>query len=113
MNRPFAELLEGHPDLDELIVYDRGRRGIDRAGIGGMTTLLWRLRRARFDLTIDLQGLLRRALMVAAAGAKVRVGMADAREGARWFYTHHIDAPRLGMHAVDPCAASRRSIRRR
>ena len=27
--------------------------------------------------------------------------MADAREGARWFYTHRIDAPRLGIHAVD------------
>ena len=27
VNRPFGELLEGHRDLDELIVYDRGRRG--------------------------------------------------------------------------------------
>ena len=27
--------------------------------------------------------------------------MADAREGARWFYTHYVDAPRLGLHAVD------------
>ena len=56
---------------------------------------------AGYDLTIDLQGLLRSALMAAATGAKVRVGMADAREGARWFYTHHVDAPRLGLHAVE------------
>jgi ADP-heptose:LPS heptosyltransferase len=27
--------------------------------------------------------------------------LADAREGARWFYTHRVDAPRLGIHAVD------------
>jgi ADP-heptose:LPS heptosyltransferase len=27
--------------------------------------------------------------------------MADAREGARWFYTDRVDAPRLGIHAVD------------
>ena len=27
--------------------------------------------------------------------------MADAREGARWFYTDAIDAPRLGLHAVE------------
>ena len=27
--------------------------------------------------------------------------MADAREGAGWFYTDQVDAPRLGIHAVD------------
>ncbi len=31
----------------------------------------------------------------------MRVGVADAREGARWFYTDMIDAPRLGLHAVE------------
>ncbi len=101
VNRPFAELLDGHPDLDERIVYDRGRKGLDGRKFGGMAVLLGRLARDRFDLTIDLQGLLRSALMVAATRARVRVGMADAREGARWFYTHRVDAPRLGMHAVD------------
>lgn len=101
VNRSFAELLEGHPDLDELIVYNRGRKGLDRDKFLGFAALLARLRRSRFDLAIDLQGLLRSAMMTAATGAKLRVGMADAREGARWFYTHHVDAPRLGMHAVD------------
>jgi ADP-heptose:LPS heptosyltransferase len=48
-----------------------------------------------------LQGLLRSALMTAVTRAEVRVGMADAREGARWFYTHRVVAPRLGIHAVD------------
>lgn len=101
VNRPFAELLDGHPDLDELIVYDRGRKGLDGRKFGGMAVLLGRLVRDRFDLAIDLQGLLRSALMVAATRARIRVGMADAREGARWFYTHRVDAPRLGMHAVN------------
>jgi lipopolysaccharide heptosyltransferase I len=101
VNRPFSELLQGHRDLDELIVYDRGRRGFDGVGIGAMAALLRHLGHSRFDLTIDLQGLLRSALMVAATRARVRVGMADAREGSRWFYTHRVDAPRLGLHAVD------------
>ena len=39
--------------------------------------------------------------MTAATRAKVRVGMADAREGARWFYTHRVPASRLQLHAVD------------
>ncbi len=101
VSRPFKDLLEGHRGLDELIVYDRGRRGVDPSGIASMASLLGRLRRGRYDLTIDLQGLFRSALMVAATGSPIRVGMADAREGARWFYTHRVDAPRLGIHAVD------------
>ena len=101
VNAPFREVLLGHRDLDELIVYDRKGRGIDRLGLGGMAGVLGKLGRGRYDLTIDLQGLLRSALLAAATGARVRVGMADAREGARWFYTHRVDAPRLGLHAVE------------
>jgi ADP-heptose:LPS heptosyltransferase len=59
------------------------------------------LRARRFDLAIDLQGLLRSGLMTAATGAPVRVGLARAREGATIFYTHRIaDAPGR-PHAVD------------
>jgi heptosyltransferase I len=101
VNAPFREVLLGHPDLDELIVYDRKGKGFDRLGITGMAGVLGKLARGRYDLTIDLQGLLRSALMAVATGAKVRIGMADAREGARWFYTHHVEAPRLGLHAVE------------
>jgi heptosyltransferase I len=101
VNRPFHDVLLGHPDLDELIVYDRMGAGIDPLGIRGVAGLFRRLRRGRFDLAIDLQGLLRSALMAAATRAKVRVGMADAREGARWFYTDCVDAPRLEVHAVE------------
>ncbi len=101
VNAPFRDVLEGHPDLDELIVYDRKGKGVDRLGIAGMAGVLGRLRRGRYDLTIDLQGLLRSALMAVATGAKVRIGPSDAREGARWFYTHHVEAPRLGLHAVE------------
>jgi ADP-heptose:LPS heptosyltransferase len=101
VNRPFQEILRGHPDLDELIVHDRVGGGIDPLGIGSAACLFWRLKRGQFDLTIDLQGLLRSALMAAATQAKVRVGMADAREGARWFYTDWVDAPRLEVHAVE------------
>jgi len=101
VNRPFQDVLRGHPDLDELIVHDRAGRGLDRLGIGGTAALFRRLSRGDFDLTIDLQGLFRSALMTAATRARVRVGMADAREGSRWFYTDVVDAPRLGVHAVE------------
>ena len=101
VNRSFQGVLHGHADLDELIVYDRGGKGFDPLGILGSVGLCRKLSRGRFDLTIDLQGLLRSALMTAATKAKVRIGVADAREGARWFYTDLVDAPRLGLHAVE------------
>jgi ADP-heptose:LPS heptosyltransferase len=101
VNRPFQAVLRGHPDLDELIVLDRPGRGFGRWEVSSALSLFRRLRRGRFDLTIDLQGLLRSALMTAAAHAEIRVGMADAREGARWFYTDLVDAPRLSLHAVE------------
>ncbi len=101
VNHPFRELLEGHRALDELIVHDRSARGGGPLGMSGTAGLFRTLARGRFDLTIDLQGLLRSALMTAAAGSRVRVGMADAREGARWFYTDRVDASRLRLHAVE------------
>jgi heptosyltransferase I len=101
VSRPFQGVLQGHTDLDELIVYDRGGIGFDPLGILGSVGLCRKLSRGGFDLTIDLQGLLRSALMTAATKAKVRVGAADAREGARWFYTDLVHAPRLGLHAVE------------
>ncbi len=101
VNHPFREVLEGHPALDELIVHDRSTERAGPLGISGTGGLFRRLAQGRFDLTIDLQGLLRSGLMTAATRAHVRVGMADAREGARWFYTDRVDASRLRLHAVE------------
>jgi heptosyltransferase I len=101
VNRPFRELLEGHPSLDELIVHDRAARTGDFLGLPATAALFRKLTQRRFDLTIDLQGLLRSGLMTAATRSPVRVGLADAREGASWFYTDRIDASRLRLHAVE------------
>ncbi len=97
VNRPFREVLQDHPDLDELIVFSRGHE---------MAALLGRLSRGQYDLTIDLQGLLRSALMTAATRAKVRVGVADAREGARWFYTHRVEALDSAFTPWNECSGS-------
>jgi lipopolysaccharide heptosyltransferase I len=101
VSRPFRELLEGHPALDELIVHDRTARKGDYLGLTANVALLRKLSQGRFDLTIDLQGLLRSGVMTAATRAPVRVGLADAREGATWFYTDKVDASRLRLHAVE------------
>lgn len=103
INKGLVGLVEGHPEIDSVIAYDRARAGIGPGGILGFGRFLGALRRPGFDLTIDLQGLLRSGVMTAATGAPVRVGLADAREGAAWFYTHRVEPPG-GLdqaHAVD------------
>lgn len=61
--------------------------------------LLRRLRSERFDLVVDLQGLLRSGIMTWATGAPRRIGLSDAREGSRLFYNEIVTVPRI--HAVD------------
>ncbi|MEM8494240.1 MAG: glycosyltransferase family 9 protein [Planctomycetota bacterium] len=74
VNRPFAAAIEHHPAVDEVIPFDRDepRR---------VWALMRALRRRRFDVVYDLQGLARSGLLAWSTRAKRRVGFADAREG--------------------------------
>jgi lipopolysaccharide heptosyltransferase I len=97
-----APLLEGHEKLNDLLLFDRKQLGRFGRGVGPTKDLIRfvrEIRSRRYDLVIDLQGLLRSGLMAWASGAKVRVGFKSAREGAAMLYTHCIDDP--DSHAVD------------
>lgn len=59
------------------------------------------LRAQRFDLVVDLQGLLRSALVARMTGCTQRVGFANGREGSPWLYSHRVAVPTSEMHAVD------------
>jgi heptosyltransferase-1 len=97
-------LLEGHPLLDEMILFDRKRWG----GMWRSPRLAgeWRrftreLRGREFDLVIDLQGLFRSGWLSWKTGAEVRVGFANARELAPLFYTHRVPIETPEQHAID------------
>jgi lipopolysaccharide heptosyltransferase I len=105
VNRGYAPLLEGHPDLNEVLPFDRK---LSRAGLPGRLHNYGRfvgaLRERRFDLVIDLQGLFRSGLMALASGAPRRVGLSTAREGARWFYSDVVRVADFNaVHAVERC----------
>jgi len=70
-------------------------------GLSGWLSQVPRLRAARFDLVIDLQGLLRSGAMSWLAGCPVRIGLSTAREGSRWFYTDEALVETPDLHAVD------------
>ena len=103
VNKAFEPMLKGHPHLTDTLAFDRGafRKGVGasmRYSLGFASTL----RKQRFDLVLDLQGLLRTGLMCASTGAPVRIGFANAREGSKHFYTRKIDVPDADrIHAVD------------
>ena len=102
VERLAAPLLEGHPALDGLVVLERKEAtrsaGALRRALGG----IGRLRGQRFDAALDLQGLLRSALVARASGARRVLGPSWAREGARFLYSDRLPAPRPGeSHAVE------------
>lgn len=105
VNQTYAPLLNGHRGLDDILPFDRrashrGWGAAARSWLGFLTEL----RRRRFDLVIDLQGLFRTAVMTAATGAKRRVGLSTAREGATWTYTDVVPVADFhAIHAVDRC----------
>ncbi len=101
VNRGLRGLLDGHPDLDEVIPFDRPKLKMNLGGIAWISNFLIGLRRKQFDLAIDLQGLLRSGIIARGTGARVRVGLSGAREGSRYFYTHQVGSIGPELHAVD------------
>ncbi len=85
---PAKDLLTGNPDISRVIVYDRKARGPLRS--------LLEVRRARYDLVIDLFGNPRTALLARASAAPYRIGF-DFR-GRRYAYTHRVPSRGNRVH---------------
>jgi heptosyltransferase I len=104
----FADIPARHPAIAEVLPIAwrrwRGSRRGDRHGNWReLGDFVRRLRRRRYDLVLDAQGLLKSAAVTALARADVRAGLARtaAREGAAaLFYGRTIAVPR-GRHAID------------
>jgi lipopolysaccharide heptosyltransferase I len=103
-NGQYRELVECCPQVDRVYEVDReawrGPLGVVR-GTGPLLRLVCELRRARFDLVLDLQGLIRSALYSFVTGAAVRAGEAGARELAGLAYTRRAPTDRTGQHAIE------------
>lgn len=91
-----ASILEGHPDIDELIIMPRKRwRAMRAEGVGRLAVLSEirrfgrELRSRRFDLSIDFQGNLKSGLVGFAARAPVRLGFGmDECKEPNWLFTN-------------------------
>lgn len=105
-----AGLIDGHPDLDEIIIFPRKRW---REGVFGPIRLLntisevsgffRNLRAKGFDAAIDFQGNLKSGVMTLLSGAPLRVGFAKGycREYNYIFTNHHVTPLKERMHRVE------------
>jgi heptosyltransferase I len=95
VDRKWARVLEGNPDLNEAIV-------LDRTSPAGIAAVVRRLRAADYTCAIDFQALYKSALIAFGSGAARRIGFqaSYAREGlAAYLYSERYN-PR-GPHKVD------------
>jgi ADP-heptose:LPS heptosyltransferase len=82
VERESAPVLDGNPDIDELMVVQRSR-GLAR--LGQDLALARTLARGRYDLAIDLHGGPRAAWLTWASRAPTRIGYRNP--GRSWMYT--------------------------
>ncbi len=80
INRELQDLLEGHPNLNHILQFER------KGSLRDWRRLLRKLRRGKFDLVLDLQGLLRTGFMTMATAAPLRIGLETTREGSHLAY---------------------------
>jgi len=92
----FRALLDGHPQLDHVLVYPRRRR----LSIPGSVRAL---RRRRYDVVLDVHGILKSAAHAWCARAGTRVGPAApaSREGAARAYDLVAPMPHPVPHRAD------------
>jgi len=96
----WAPLLEGNPDINDLLVFPR--RAF-RGPLGPVRFMRWRSTlpsKLSPDLILDFQGLLRTGLTAQAFKGVPVYGLSDAREGSRFFQTQTVRVTN-GMHAVE------------
>jgi len=123
-----AEIVRCHPALSNVVLF--ARRDFSKPGrrwraLLAFFDLLKQIRRAKYDLVIDMHGQVRSALFALTSGARVRIGFdrpirrsltvsaehdlrnvpshgwRGAREGSWIAYTHRIPIPTLDVHAID------------
>nr|HRJ50536.1 glycosyltransferase family 9 protein [Phycisphaerales bacterium] len=107
----FAEAIVAHPALTSVVPFPRARFGwlARRLRLTEILRYLGELRRARYDLVIDCQGLARSGIFAWATRSARRVGYANSPEAAWLAYTDRVHAD-LSMHAVDRMLALVRAI---
>lgn len=111
----FKDVLQGNPDLNEILVA-RTRDWRKRPGLKTLEeiwTFFRELRRRRFDLALDIQGLIKTGVIAGFSGAPLKVGFdrRDCREKLNALFTN-VKVPFIGRqtHVVEKNLAMIRAL---
>ena len=94
VNRGTEEVLSGNPDVDEIVVLDKG-------SLAAQWRLIFGLRRRRFDTVIDLTDGDRSAFLSWISGASVRIGFNDEHRWRGRCYTQVVQPVPGVRHRID------------
>lgn len=94
VNRGTEDVLSGNPDIDEIMVLDKGSLAAQWRFIAG-------LRRRRFDAVIDLTDGDRSAFLSWVSGAPVRIGFNDEHRWRGRCYTHVVQPVPGVRHRIE------------
>jgi len=95
VNDVYAGLTQKFEDVSEIIPFPRNNL------MKNLPAFLRNLRKKNYDLVIDMQGLLKSALIAKAAKAKKILGPSFQREGAFLFYDEICGKKNKNRHAVE------------
>jgi heptosyltransferase I len=91
----YVELVRCFTDVDRIIPFHR------KAFFSNWRRFMGDLRKQEYDLIVDLQGLLKSAMVTRLARGKRRIGPSFHREGAGFFYDAVAGAQDKNRHAVE------------
>ncbi len=97
------KFLEGHPMIDRLWVIKKDqwkKPGHLKDTFKEINDLRMGLKTSRYDVAIDLSGLLRSGMITWFSKAKIKLGFKESDEGSPFFYTHKIHGS-MNIHAID------------
>lgn len=97
------DLLTVHPMVNRIWVINKDmwkKLSRIRDSLYELRVFLKAIKGEKYDIVVDLQGLLRSGIITLSTGAPLRIGFQEAREGSRFFYTHKVRGGK-NVHAVD------------
>lgn len=93
VERKAADVVDGHPALDGLIVFERSNSTFQNSR--DFARLCRDVRNKRYDIVVDFHGILKSGLLTAASRAKLRYGFSRprSREGSALSYNRRVHVP--------------------
>ncbi len=101
VERKSADILEGHPDLDRALVFDRPAKF--RPALKAFWAFCRQIRANRYDIAVDFHGILKSGLITGFSGAPARYGFARPRsqEGSYLFTNKKVKLLSNGLNRIE------------